>query len=153
MIVFNLSCASGHVFEGWFASSEAFDRQQADGQLSCPVCGDHHVTRGLSAPRLNLSHGTGEGTPPSGVANTALLPPESLQALQALWSQTVRMVLDHTEDVGHRFAEEARRIHYAEAPARGIRGQASAEEAASLREEGIEVVALPLTMVPKDSLQ
>lgn len=141
MKVLNLRCSNGHGFEGWFASDDEFMEQNGGGLLQCPLCGDSVVTRMPSAPRLNLS-GAREAEP----AAAAAAPATEVQAadLQALWLKAVRHVLAHTEDVGERFAEEARRIHYGEAPQRGIRGQVDAQQREQLIDEGIEIIALPL---------
>lgn len=146
MKVLNLRCGQDHAFEGWFGSEDDFQDQCRRGVVQCPLCGDPSVTRLPSAPRLNLSGARAEtsaapSTPATGspAVRTALP-----AALQAAWMEAVAHVLKHTEDVGERFPDEARRIHYGESAARGIRGQASAEQRAELAEEGIEVMALPL---------
>ena len=88
---------------------------------------------------------------PSAEAEPA--PPGMQMTLQSQWLQVVRQVMSSTEDVGDRFAEEARRIHYGEVEERGIRGRASSEDAEALREEGIAVVALPLPDALKGPIQ
>jgi hypothetical protein len=143
MKVIDLRCAQDHRFEGWFASDDDEAAQRESGLLVCPLCGDGDVRRLPSAPRLNL----GAARPAEAVALPA---PDDLQAQ---WLQAVRRVIERTEDVGERFAEEARRIHYGEVPQRGIRGQASSHEAEALKEEGIEVMALPLPPALKGPLQ
>ena len=182
MLVVDLHCAHGHHFEGWFASSDDLVSQQARGLVSCPVCGDHEVVRRPSAPHLNVSHLKAETLPSvgrsrshsyssnlrepmSGVeAGTVQVVPAAgndvaqnaeaaLQALQAAYLQVVRHVVTHTEDVGERFADEARSIHHGEAPERAIRGQTSPEEREALREEGIEVMSLPIPEGLKGPLQ
>lgn len=159
MKVLNLRCGQGHGFEGWFASDEDFEAQTARGQLSCPVCGDAQALRMPTAPRLNLGRGRPgadlpEAAPPAATGASAVPPVESQeQRLAGLWAQAVAQVLARTEDVGERFPEEARRIHYGEAPERGIRGQATPDEREALREEGIEVVALPVPESLKGPLQ
>ncbi len=145
MKVFNLCCAQGHAFEGWFGSENDYQTQTERGLLCCPLCEDKQVHRLPSAPRLNLG---AVATPnvPSQTQPAADAPHEQAQALAALQGglmQAVRAVMANTEDVGPRFPEEARRIHYGEAEARNIRGQASAQERAELADEGIEVLALP----------
>jgi hypothetical protein len=141
MKVLNLRCSNGHGFEGWFASDDEFMEQNGSGLLQCPLCADSVVTRMPSAPRLNLS---GAREPEPAVA--AKTPDTGVQAgdMQALWLKTVRHVLANTEDVGERFAEEARRIHYGEVPQRGIRGQVNPQQRDELLDEGIEIIALPL---------
>ncbi|WP_454763458.1 DUF1178 family protein [Cupriavidus campinensis] len=147
MKVLDLCCAQDHRFEGWFASEEDAQSQFSRDLVQCPVCGDHAVSRLPSAPRLNLSGATArqattQDKPPS-AANVASGPAQqALQALQARYLSAVRQVLAQTEDVGDRFAEEARRMHYDEAPERGIRGSATPEDVQALAEEGIE--AFPL---------
>ncbi len=154
MKVLDLHCAHGHLFEGWFASEDDFQGQLARDLVQCPMCGDTAVTKRLSAPRLNL------GAPPPEPAVTAskpagkqevIAPPEA--ALQAAWMKAVAQVMAQTEDVGERFAEEARRIHYGEADERGIRGQATREETQALLEEGIAVLPLPVPPALKGPLQ
>jgi len=152
MKVLDLQCAHHHVFEGWFASEDDFQGQLGRALVQCPLCGDTGITKRLSAPRLNL----GAVAPPAAAApvpvrQDVMVPPEA--ALQAAWMQAVAHVMAHTEDVGERFAEEARRMHYGEATERGIRGQASPEETQSLIEEGIGVMPLPFVPALKGTLQ
>ena len=137
MKVLNLQCSHVHAFEGWFGSEDDFQDQLARGLVECPLCGDVQVTKMPSAPRLNL--GASEPAAP----RQELVSAPGAQ-LQAAWMQMVRQVMANTEDVGERFAEEARRIHYGESEDRHIRGQASAEETQSLLEEGIGVLPLPI---------
>lgn len=147
MKVLNLRCAHDHRFEGWFASDDDFIDQGKRGLVSCPLCSDIAITRLPSAPRLNVSTARGDVAAPSA-------PGEIAQArAQGRWLRAVRDMMAATEDVGERFPEEARRIHYGEAEERGIRGRASAEDAQALREEGIEVVAMALPEPLKGPLQ
>ena len=150
MKVLDLHCAEAHVFEGWFASEDDFLAQQQRGLVSCPMCGDSAVTKKLSAPRLNLGGPRAtEETKQDVVATTE----PSARELQAAWLAMARRVLANTEDVGERFAEEARRIHYGESEQRGIRGKASRAETEALQEEGISVVPVMLPDVLKGQLQ
>ena len=157
MKVFDLQCVQGHAFEGWFSSEDDFQQQLSTGFLTCPMCGEAHVVKLPSAPRLNLS-GASERPLPQTVDTQATatgepvasLPP---QALQAAWLHMVRRVMANTEDVGQRFAEEARRMHYGESESRGIRGQATPEQTEELLDEGIAVMPLPLPDGFKDTLQ
>lgn len=146
MKVYNLGCADDHRFEGWFGSEADYDDQRGRGLLACPVCGMAEVRRLPSAPRLNLSQAQDAPPVPAGV-------PPALAALQAAWLAAARKIAAETENVGERFAEEARRIHYDEAPARAIRGRATPEQAAELREEGIPVARLPLPADVDEPLQ
>jgi hypothetical protein len=129
MILFALRCAAGHEFEGWFRDGSAFDRQSAGGKISCPRCGDTAVTKAPMAPRVARSRKV-EATPS---------PAQLRKALQELR----RHIETNCDYVGERFAEEARRIHYGESDPRGIYGEASADDASDLAEEGIEVSRIP----------
>ncbi|AOK30176.1 MULTISPECIES: DUF1178 family protein [Burkholderia] len=140
MKVLDLQCPHGHRFEGWFASADEFEAQLSRKLVECPVCGATEVSRMPSAPRLNLSGATREQ-------------PADPRALQARVMRALREVLAKTENVGERFAEEARRIHYNEAPARSIRGVTTPEDAQALVEEGIDVLPLPVPAALKEPLQ
>ncbi len=145
MKVLNLRCTHEHRFEGWFDSEEDFQSQHERGLVECPMCADKTVTRLPSAPRLNVSNLR---------EVVAVRPPDDAQAqAQSQWMRAVRHLMDNTEDVGERFPEEARRIHYGEVQERGIRGQATREDADALREEGIEVVAVPVPAALKGNVQ
>ena len=145
MKVLDLRCANGHGFEGWFASEEDFLEQNGRGLVECPICSDRIVKRMPSAPRLNL--GAVQPQPPQ-PADASPLPD-----VQALWLGAVREIMARTEDVGERFPEEARRIHYGESPDRAIRGAATPEERRALQEEGIEVVSIPVPQALKGPVQ
>jgi hypothetical protein len=145
MKVLDLRCGHDHRFEGWFDSEDDFLSQDRRGLVTCPVCADDQVTRLPSAPRLNVSNLRGE-------PETAAVP-DAQTAMQTQWMRAVRHLMDQTEDVGERFPEEARRIHYGEIEQRGIRGQATREAADALREEGIEVFSLPLPPALKGPIQ
>ena len=159
MKVLDLQCRQGHSFEGWFGSQDDYDAQRARGLLTCPVCNDSEITKMLSAPRLNLGHGAAPAVPTADVA----APVASVEARPALGSPVVQMqaalmkmvrhVMAHTEDVGTRFAEEARKIHYGEREERNIRGQATREETEALLDEGIDVLPLPVPDALKEPLQ
>ena len=141
MKVLNLRCTNGHGFEGWFASDDDYMAQNGAGQIECPLCADKVISRLPSAPRLNLSG-----------ASEAVAKPQAAD-LQAAWLETVRQLVARTEDVGERFAEEARRIHYGEEAARGIRGQATKQERAALQEEGIETMSILMPSAMKGPVQ
>ena len=139
MIIFDLLCGNGHGFEGWFASGAEFDRQKEARLVSCPVCDGSDIERRPSA-KVRVAKTPAARPAPAPVAAErgeaiAGLPPELLTRL--------REVVRNTEDVGDRFPEEARKIHYDEAPPRSIRGQASREEAEALEEEGIDFSQIP----------
>ncbi len=147
MKVLNLRCTHDHRFEGWFASDEDFAAQCERGLMACPICDDRAIVRLPSAPRLNVSTPRGDAAVPPAAGEIA-------QArAQGRWLRSVREMLARTEDVGDRFPEEARRIHYGETQQRGIRGRATAEDADALRDEGIEVVAMALPEPLKNPVQ
>ena len=143
MIVFELCCAHGHRFEGWFASGEEFTRQQARSLVACPICDDTHVER-LPSARVSVPKGAARDNVPAADAGEA---PKDVQdaaiGLPAEALAKLREIVRSTENVGRRFPEEARKIHYQEVAPRAIRGQASRDEAQALVDEGIEFASLP----------
>lgn len=159
MKVLNLQCDARHGFEGWFASEDDYAGQLARGLLACPMCGSKSVTKLPSAPRLNLGAARSEEVPPPSQSTGTQVPKQEVmtadaeQALQAAWLQVARRIVAQTEDVGGRFAEEARKMHYGEVEERSIRGQASREETEALLDEGIAVMPLPLPDALKGPLQ
>jgi hypothetical protein len=156
MIVFDLLCATGHRFEGWFGSAADFASQKDRRLLECPTCGSGHVERVPSAARFNL--GAAEPKPqsqgPKAAPGTQKTPDmegkDPFAIAQMLYSRMLDEMLTKSEDVGKKFPAEARRIFYEQAPARAIRGQATNEEHEALLEEGIPVARLPVP--PADKL-
>lgn len=151
MKVLNLQCDLHHVFEGWFASEDDYTSQLERGLLACPMCSSTVVNKLPSAPRLNL--GAAQPGELTAAPTQEQLPDKTQQALQAAWLQVSQRVMAQTEDVGERFAEEARKIHYGETEERGIRGRASREETEALLDEGIAVLPLHLPDAIKGPLQ
>ncbi len=150
MKVLDLECGNGHIFEGWFASLDAYADQCARALVECPACGDAHITRKLSAPRLNL----GAVRKEESAELTPVVPAASApQSATVAWMEMARQVIANTDDVGSQFAQEARRIHYGEADARGIRGTSSPDETLELLDEGIAVMPLILPEALKGPLQ
>jgi len=153
MKVLDLQCAQGHPFEGWFSSEDDFVEQKARLLVCCPLCGDADVLKKLSAPRLNLSpqrSATNEEASP----NTPVALAKSQTAHHmAAWLEMSSKLLGNTTDVGERFAEEARKIHYGEVPEHAIRGQATLKETRELVDEGIAVLPLLLPEAAKGRLQ
>lgn len=149
MKVLDLQCAQRHLFEGWFASEEDYLNQHERSLVACPVCGDSDITKRLSAPRLNLSGmraGSGQEEQP--------VPSDQKESdLQAALMTAARHLVASTDDVGDNFALEARKIHYGETKARGIRGQTTQAEALSLLDEGIAVLPFVLPEALKGPLQ
>ncbi|MBB3527538.1 DUF1178 family protein [Rhizobium redzepovicii] len=140
MIRYSLTCDNAHEFEGWFSESADFDRQVATGFLTCPVCHSAAVSKLLMAPSVSTARRKDE-------RQTLAMDAMRQEALQKL-KQAVAAVKANSEDVGTQFPEEARKIHYGEADARGIIGQATVDEAQALLEEGIEIAAIPV--LPED---
>jgi hypothetical protein len=139
VIVFDLGCENNHRFEGWFASSQDFDQQLERKLIACPVCSNGNVVR-----LPHASHIKSGATPRP-------MPSESKDQQYAnmgneVLLKLVEQIMEQTEDVGSAFPEEARKIHYRETPDRKIRGTASREEVEELVDEGIEVVALPISI-------
>lgn len=176
MKVLNLRCSTHHTFEGWFGSEADFQNQLSRGLIECPLCADKGIQKMPSAPRLNFgAHQVPDSAAPAThgqntlPASTAVAPlktaiarddqaepggPDAMSlAAQANFLNALRQVVANTEDVGQRFADEARRMHYGEADARSIRGQASNREVVDLLEEGIEVMPLPMLPALKETLQ
>ncbi|MGE5537631.1 MAG: DUF1178 family protein [Gemmatimonas sp.] len=136
MILFDLECSKGHAFEAWFKDSATYDAQAKRRDVACPSCGDTAVRKALMAPNIAPSRGlkrAKEG--------------EAAAAKKATYYQIVKAlhkeVTEKCEDVGERFADEARRIHSGEAEKRGIVGKATVQDAVELHEEGIECFPLP----------
>ena len=134
MIRFSLLCEKDHEFEGWFSSSKDFDGQSKRGLVQCPVCGSKQVGKALMAPAVAVSR--------EAATRPLAMDPEKRDMMRKL-RDMVQAVKQNSEDVGDRFADEARKIHHGEAEARGIIGQASTDDAKSLIEEGIEIAPLP----------
>ena len=147
MIVFDLACADGHVFEAWFGSTGAYDDQRARGLLACPLCGSAEVAKALMAPNVSAKGNSGSLSVP--MRGGAIAPAEMKTMLAALAKAQAKM-LEGSEHVGARFAAEARAIHDGDAPERQIHGQATREEAKALIDEGVPVAPLPLPVVPPE---
>lgn len=135
MIVFELICPLHHRFEGWFGSPEDFDGQRSGGLLSCPTCGNSAIEKFLTAKIRKL-----EAESPTAVQEDQAPSPKRPANLNEL----IDFVLTHTENVGGEFPDEARRIHYKQAPLRNIRGTATRQQTEDLLEEGIPVMPLPI---------
>lgn len=168
MIVFDLSCADGHRFEGWFGSSSEFARQQENGLVACPSCGSHAISkapmapavprkgeatrppRGASRNRVDQHPGGGQMTGPEADSN-GVMPPRVLQALARL-AEVQNEALRRSRWVGRNFADTSRAMHYGERAVEPIHGRASPEEARSLLEEGISIAPLPFPIAPPDEV-
>jgi hypothetical protein len=129
MIVFDLACRASHVFEAWFGSQGDYEDQRRRGLVSCPICGDPGVEKAPMAPRI-ATHGGSGSTPDPAIVMRAMMAAQ-------------KRMLTGSEDVGARFAEEARAIHSGEADERLIHGRATPAEAKSLVEDGVPIAPLP----------
>ncbi|ARS25806.1 DUF1178 family protein [Sphingomonas sp. KC8] len=145
MIVFDLACGSGHVFEGWFGSTEDFDSQRARGLLTCPMCGAADVAKAVMAPRV-----AAKGNQRSEAASVPLSSdgPEKLRKVMHALAEAQARALDGSDYVGERFADEARAMHLGESEHRAIHGQASVDEARALVDEGVAIAPLPFPVRP-----
>ncbi|KGD87738.1 MULTISPECIES: DUF1178 family protein [Rhizobium/Agrobacterium group] len=141
MIKYTLTCENAHTFEGWFSESADFDRQVESGFLTCPVCNSPSISKTLMAPAVSTARKKEE--------KQAMVMDLARQEAMAKLKQAVAEIKANAEDVGEKFPEEARKIHYGEADARGIIGQASLSEVRDLLEEGIEVAPMPV--LPEDT--
>lgn len=145
MIRYTLKCSAGHSFESWFASSAAFDGLHRAGQLECAVCGSRSLDRAPMAPRVRTSRPGPEA--PQGPRRDADRQPSLSAPPDGTLARMVRALRDRiereTDDVGPRFAEEARAIHTGDAPERAIRGEAAPHEVRRLVEDGVPILPLP----------
>ncbi len=141
MIIFDLKCAPrGHVFEAWFGSGEDYEAQRARSLVSCPLCGSAEIDKAPMAPNLGAKGNQADGPPPAQV-----------KALLGAMADAQKKMLENSEHVGPRFADEARAIHLGEADARAIHGQATPEQADELRDEGVPVAPLPFPVIPPEA--
>jgi hypothetical protein len=131
MIVYNLRCRNSHEFEGWFKDSIAFDAQAESGKLVCPFCNSRKIEKAIMAPAV------------SGTKKADITAPEEMRKMCQFMTGLRKHVLENAENVGPKFAEEARKIHYGEVDERPIYGQSTVKEAVELVEEGIDVAPLP----------
>ena len=149
MIVFDLACAAGHRFEGWFGSSASFANQQERGLVACPQCGSTAIEKAPMAPAVPAKGNA--RTEAAAQSVTGKLPPELANAVRALASAQANALKNSTW-VGERFADESRAMHYGERDQATIHGQATPEQAIALAEEGITVSPLPFPVAPPDEV-
>lgn len=149
MIRYNLRCEKGHSFESWFQSSSAYESQEKRKLVSCPACGSVKVERAIMAPQIVSKKGREAAAPieaPAAEAaqgSTPLLMAQELE-LRAKIKELRDHIVKNADDVGERFPNEARKMHYGDIEHRPIYGEASPEEARSLIDEGVEVSPLPV---------
>jgi hypothetical protein len=144
MIVFELACPRKHLFEGWFRDGATFERQVADGEVDCPVCGSKKIKKALMAPNLANTRKQEEALAPKPrTSGKAALEVEKASKVRESLRELRRTVEENFDYVGGAFAEEARKIHYGEVEQRNIYGETSDEDASSLVDEGIKVSRIP----------
>jgi len=149
MIVFDLACADGHVFEAWFGSSADYEDQRARKLVACPICGQSDVAKTVMAPNVGTKGNRASAqVPMRGGGQPA---PAEMKAMLAALAKAQAKMLEGSEHVGSRFADEARAIHDGDAPERAIHGQATIAEARSLADDGVPVVPLPMPFVPPEA--
>lgn len=139
MIVFDLACDNGHVFEAWFGSTDDYEKQKAGGLVSCPMCNSASVEKAVMAPRV-AAKGNRDIAPARS--------PEQTKQMMAMLAKAQAEALAQSDYVGKRFADEARAIHLGEAVERSIYGEASREETRALLDEGIAVAPLIFPVAP-----
>ena len=142
MIVFDLRCTAGHVFEAWFGSSNDYEDQRTRGLLSCPLCGDTEIVKAVMAPNVPAKGNKAADAPPS---------PAAVKAALAAMAQAQRKALEGSTWVGGAFATQARAMHEGEIDHAPIHGKASVEEARGLIEDGVPVAPLPFPVVPPET--
>jgi hypothetical protein len=155
MIRYSLACERGHAFESWFASSSAYDKQAKRGLIACPMCGSTKVDKAIMAPRLARSDKAidlpaSAATPapaalpvPQGAEPVAMISPQEHE-MRAKLKELRDHLVKNSENVGQKFPEQARKMHYGEIEHRSIYGEASPQEAKELHEEGVEFHPLPI---------
>ena len=141
MIVFDLRCGSGHVFEAWFGSSDAYREQRAAGQVACPLCGATDIDKALMAPSI----------PTKGNRRPDVPTPQAVKAVLSKLASDQAKALESSHWVGGNFAKRARAMHHGDEPDAPIHGQATVAEAKALVEEGVPIAPLPLPVVPPET--
>ncbi len=149
MIVFDLKCGGGHVFEAWFRSSTAYAEQQTAKLVACPLCGSGDVTKAVMAPNLAAKgNQRAPGRAPPAPADAP--PPEVVKAAMEMLASAQAKMLEKSQWVGTTFADRARAMHLGEEPTAQIHGQATREQARELAEEGVPVAPLLVPVVPPE---
>ncbi|UZK66378.1 DUF1178 family protein [Sphingomonas sp. M1-B02] len=148
MIAFDLKCSGGHIFEGWFGSSAAYETQREGQLISCPFCGDADVAKAVMAPNIGTKGNRQSVVPAPAPVDGP--PPEVVKAAMAALAGAQAKLLEKSEWVGVAFADKARAMHLGETPAAPIHGQATLDEARALADEGVPVAPLPLPVIPPE---
>lgn len=150
MIRYRLKCGDGHEFEAWFASSSAYETQEAEGRLACPHCARTDIERAIMAPKIATARAnkaaaavSAGNVPGQATLQTDNADAQRFQGLMREMRELRDKILEKSEYVGSRFAAEARRIHHEETPNRAIHGEATAEEVQELADDGIDIMPIP----------
>ncbi len=148
MIVFDLRCGAGHVFEAWFGSSAAYEEQRAGGLVACPLCGSAEIEKAVMAPNVGAKGNQRAAVPakPDDAPS-----PAAVKAALAAMAAAQAKALEKSQWVGTAFADKARAMHVGDAPETPIHGQASLAEARALAEEGVPIAPLPFPVVPPET--
>ena len=153
MIHYTLRCERGHAFESWFQSSSAYEAQEKRKLVNCPVCGSAKVERGIMAPQIVSKRGreSAEAAPATATTTEVAAPAASTpllmaqeRELRAKLKELREHIVKNADNVGERFPNEARKMHYGDIEHRPIYGEASPEEARALIDEGVEVTPMPV---------
>ncbi|MDH5180829.1 MAG: DUF1178 family protein [Gammaproteobacteria bacterium] len=139
MIIYDLVCDAEHRFEGWFKNIADFEQQMSSGLLLCPMCNSQHVRKVPTASYVNT------GAPAPATVRQAVTP-DTVPTQRQMLDHLRQVITEQFENVGHKFAEEAKRIHYGEVEDRNIYGTATADEVTELREEGITAIPVPIPL-------
>lgn len=148
MIVFDLKCESGHVFEAWFGSSASYEEQRAGGLVACPLCGSSEVAKAVMAPNVAAKGNSRSAAP---VPQPSEPPPEAVKAAMAAIAQAQAKMLETSEWVGVAFADRARAMHNGDEDPVLIHGQATAAQAKELIDDGVAVAPLLIPVIPPEA--
>lgn len=148
MIVFDLRCGRGHVFEAWFGSSAAYEEQRVGGLVACPMCGSAEIEKAVMAPNVGAK-GNQRAAVPAKPDETPT--PAAVKAALAAMAAAQAKALEKSQWVGTAFADRARAMHVGDAPEAPIHGQASLAEAKALADEGVPIAPLPFPVVPPET--
>jgi len=157
MILFDLKCDSGHIFEGWFRSSADYESQRTAGQVVCPICGDHGVVKAVMAPAVAAKGNkrAETGSLSSSQPGAPVIKEQTTQKIMSLLEEVAKSQAASLKDslwVGAAFAEQARAMHYGEADHAIIHGTANAKDARAMMEEGLSVMPLLVPIAPPDQI-
>jgi hypothetical protein len=148
VIVFDLKCGAGHVFEAWFGSSAAYAEQQAGGLVECPLCGSREIGKAVMAPNIPAK---GNSQPPAAAAPANAPSPELVKAAMAELAQVQSKMLEGSQWVGGTFSDRARAMHNGDETPAPIHGQATVKQAKELHDDGVAIAPLPFPVIPPNA--